>query len=414
MSRIRFRYRRFLRGLLLSFRLLLAHRLRTVLSVSGLLVGVATVMVMSAIGEGAERRVRERLQGMGTNLLIVNAAPAPRLAGRERQVDVQTLLRESDVDMVRRSPYATGAAPSLSARLVVRFEGLNTATTVAGTTAEGLRLRNVRPIAGRLFDRQDDAHRALIAVIGPTAARSLFGDTSQVVGRIVRVGNVPVELVGVAAPRGVDPGGVDLDDVLILPFQTAARRVFNLPYIHALFVQARSSADLEALERDVRAILTANLPERSGMPEPFVVQNQATLLRTERGAAQAMNRLIGGVTILALAVGGVGILTIMLITVRERTREVGLRRALGARRRDIQVQFLMESMMLAVLGGGVGVVVGLVAALGAALVGPWDLVVSWEPAAIGLASSVILGLLVGSIPAARAARLDPMEALRTQ
>ena len=413
MSRWRPRYRRFARGLLLSFRLLLAHRLRTALSVSGLLVGVATVMVMSAIGEGAERRVRERLQGMGTNLLVVSAAPAPRVAGRPRQVDVQTLLRVSDVALVRASPFAVGAAPAVSERLVVRHDGSNTTTVVTGTTAEGLALRNVRAVSGRLFTRSDDDDRARVAVLGPTLARSLFGP-SEAVGRVVRVRNVPFDVIGVAASRGVDPGGVDLDDVMLVPFDTAARRLLNIPYVHGLYVQARSSADLEALERDVRATLGARLPERSGVSDPFVVQNQATLLRTERGAAAAMNRLIVGVTVLAMVVGGIGILTIMLITVRERTREVGLRRALGARRRDIQWQFLLESTMLAALGGGAGVAVGLLAALGASLVGSWALVISWQPAAVGLTSSLVLGVLVGTVPAWRAARLDPMDALRAQ
>jgi putative ABC transport system permease protein len=412
--RLRARHRRFVRGLLLSFQLLVAHRLRTALSVSGLLVGVATVIVMAAIGEGAEQRVRERLQGMGTNLLVVSAAPAPRIAGRPRQVDVQTLLRASDADLLRSRPLATGAAPSVGERLVVRRDGLNAMTIVSGTTAEGLRLRNVRPAAGRLFDQDDDDVRARVAVLGPTAARSLFGPGGNAVGQVVRVRNVPFEVIGVTTARGVDPGGLDLDDVLLVPFETATRRVFNIPYVHALFVQARTSADLDALERDVRATLLARLPGRSGAQDPFVVQNQATLLRTERGAAAAMNRLITGVTVLALVVGGIGILTIMLITVRERTREVGLRRALGARRRDIQLQFVLESTMLAVLGGVAGVAIGLTAAAGAALIGPWDLVLSWRPAAVGITSSIVLGVLVGAVPAVRAARLEPMAALRAQ
>jgi putative ABC transport system permease protein len=407
------RLRRFARGLSLSFHLLMAHRLRTALSVSGLLVGVATVIVMAAIGEGAERRVSERLRGMGTNLVVVTAAPAPRVAGRPRQVDVTTLLDPRDVDLIRASPLAAGAAPTVSRRMVVRHEGINTHTTVTGTTAEGLRLRNVTATSGRLFTQSDDDARARVAIVGPTAARTLFGGRDPAGGSI-RLGNVPFEVIGMAAPRGVDPGGVDLDDVVLLPFGTAQRRVLNIPYVHGIVVQARSTADLEALESDIRGILERRLPQRSGVLTPFAVQNQATLLRTERGAAAAMRRLIAGVTVLALVVGGIGILTVMLITVRERTREVGLRRALGARRRDIQFQFLAESTMLAVLGGSLGVGLGLTAALVAALLGPWDLVVSWRPGTIGLASSVALGLVVGSVPAWRAAGMDPIEALRTR
>jgi putative ABC transport system permease protein len=412
MTRLWSRRRQLLRGLLLSLQLLSAHRLRTVLSISGLLVGVAAVMVMVAIGEGAERRVLERLQAMGTNLLVVRAAPAPAIAGRPRQADVTTLLRAEHADLLRGSPFAVAAAPAVDRRTVVRWDGRNTPTTVTGTTPEGLRIRNVDVATGRLFDDGDNRHLARVAIVGPTVARSLFAGANPV-GQTIRVEQVLVEIIGVTRPRGVDPGGADMDDVVLIPFDTAVRRLLNVPYVHAVFLQATSSADLERLETDVRARLQSHLPIRSGMVAPFAIQNQATLLRTERGAAAAMNQLVVGVALLSLSVGGIGILAVMLISVRERTREIGLRRALGAKRRDIQLQFLLESAMLAAAGGMAGVLTGIVAAGGAALLGPWDLVLSWRPAALGLVSSMVLGLVVGAIPAARAARLEPMQALRS-
>jgi putative ABC transport system permease protein len=284
---------------------------------------------------------------------------------------------------------------------------------MTGTTAEGLRIRNVSAASGRLFDDQDDHERRRVALLGPTVVRSLFGGVDPV-GRVVRVGNVPFEVVGVTRARGVDPVGIDLDDLVVVPFETATRRLLNIAYVHTLFVQARSSADLIALERDVREILDSRRAGRSGMLDPFVIQNQATLLRTERGAARAMNQLIVGVALLALLAGGIGILVVMLMSVRERTREIGLRRALGAKRRDIQLQFVLESAMLAAGGGLAGVVVGLAVAGGAAILGPWDLVVSWRAAGLGVGCSTILGLAVGAIPAARAARLEPIAALRAE
>jgi putative ABC transport system permease protein len=407
------RLRRAARGLRLSLQLLAAHRLRTALSVCGLLIGVAAVIVMVAVGEGAERRVLERLRGMGTNLLVVNAAPAPRVAGRPRQVDMTTLLRVDDADLLRQSPFSVAAAPVVNRQSVVRWERRNTTTMLTGTTPEGLGIRNIRAAAGRLFNVDDEKARRRVAVIGPTAARSLFAGDDPV-GRVVRIGQATFDVIGVTEPRGVDPLGADLDDVLLIPFETAVRRVLNIPYVHAIYLQARNPTDLVALELDVRERLGARLAARAGMREPFVVQNQATLLRTERGAAQAMNRLVVGVAAMALLVGGIGILAVMLISVRERTREIGLRRALGAKRRDIQIQFIVESTLLAVAGGAAGVAAGIVAAGVAAIAGPWDLVLSWRPAALGLVGSALLGLLVGAIPATRAARLEPIEALRAR
>jgi putative ABC transport system permease protein len=408
------RRRQLARGLLLSLQILAAHRLRTGLSVSGLLVGVAAVIVMAAIGEGAERRVLERVRGMGTNLLVVSAAPARAVADRPRQVPVYTLLRAEDAAALERdSARVAGAAPAVHRTMLVRSDGVNSTTMLVGTTTKGLRIRCISAARGRAVDERDDRERRRVALLGPTVARSLFGGVDPV-GRTIRLGNVPFEVVGVARARGVDPVGVDLDDILVVPFETATRRLLNIPYVHALFIQARSTADLVPLERDVREVLRARSEGRSGMLDPFVIQNQATLLRTEREAARAMHQLVMGVALLALVAGGIGILTVMLIAVRERTREVGLRRALGAKRRDIRLQFLLESAMLAAGGGLAGVLVGLVVAGAAAILGPWDLVISWWAAGLGLGCSTILGFAVGVIPAARAARVEPIAAFRAE
>jgi len=408
------RSRRLARGLLLSVQLLAAHRLRTTLSVSGLLVGVAAVVVMVAIGEGAERRVLERVQRMGTNLLVVSAAPAQRVAGRPRQVPVYTMLRAADAAAIEQeSALAVAAAPAVTQSMVVRSQGVNTTTVVTGTTPAGLAIRNISAASGRVFDDEDDHERRRVALVGPTVVRTLFQGVDPV-GDIIRIGNVPFDVIGVTRARGVDPLGVDLDGLVVLPFETAVRRLLNIPYVHALYIQARRSADLVALEAEVREILGGRHTARSGLLDAFVVQNQAALLRTERGAARAMNQLIVGIALLALLAGAIGILAVMLIAVRERTREIGLRRALGAKRRDIHLQFVLESAMLATGGGLAGVLVGLVAAGGAAVLGPWDLIVSWYAAGLGVACSTILGLVIGVIPAARAARLEPIAALRAE
>lgn len=412
MSGILGRRGNFARGLLLSVQLLAANRLRTVLSVSGLLVGVAALMVMVAVGKGAERRLVERMQTMGTDLIVVSATPAPRVAGRPRQVAISTSLRAVDGEaIVAESDYALASAPAVGRSVVLRWEDVNRTTALTGTTADGLRIRNIQAATGRLFDDSDDRARQRVAVLGPIAARGLFPGIDPV-GLTIRVGNQRFEVIGVAQARGVDTNGADLDDFVAIPFQTATRRVLNIPYVHAIYVQAQSSADLESLEQDIREILRARHGIRSGMAEPFVIQNQVALLRTERGTAEAMNQLVTVVAGIVLLLGGVGILTVMLISVRERTREIGLRRALGATRRDIQVQFVLESAMLAAAGGVAGVALGIGVATAAASLGPWDLVISWNAVFLGLACSIVLGLVIGVIPAMRAARLEPIEALR--
>jgi putative ABC transport system permease protein len=411
-TRILARRKNFARGLLLSIQILAAHRLRTVLSVSGLLIGVAAVMIMVAIGKGADRRLLEQLKTMGTDIIIVNAAPAIRVAGRPRQVPVRTELRVNDAQAImEESALAVASAPVINHSVVLRRDGINRTTGLSATTADGLRIRNIRAQNGRLFDDTDDFERRSVAVLGPVAASSLFSEVDPV-GQELRLGTLRLDVIGVAQPRGRDPLGNDLDDFIAVPLHTAMRRILNIPYLHALHVQAISSAQLEALERDIREILRRRHAARSGIPESVVILNQAMLLQVEREATATLNRLIPAVAGIALLLGAVGILTVMLMSVRQRTREIGLRRALGASKKDIRIQFMVESAMLGGAGGAAGVFVGLAGSWTAASLGGWDMIISWDAALLSLACSMILGVAVGSIPAARAANLEPIEALR--
>lgn len=415
MTGLRTETKRLARILRLSLELLAAHKLRTALSVSGLFVGVATVMVMVAVGHGAERKVIERVRALGTDVLVVTAAPAPRVAGRQRQVSTLTALRADDADaIVRESGLAVAAAPAVNQALVARWGDRNANVSVSGTTPDGVRIRRIRARTGRIFDDAEDRERRRVALLGPTAERTLFAGADPV-GREIRIGAAPFEIIGVMAPRGTDVGGTDLDNEIVIPLQTAMRRVLNIPFVHTILVQASRFERLDDLEVEVREILLRRHPPRAGEGgvQPFLIQNQAVVLRTQRGAARAMNRMIVAVAALALLVGGIGITAVMLLSMRERIREIGLRRAVGARRRDIQMQFLLESAVLAVAGGVTGIAAGFLVSAAASAFGGWELVFSWWAALGGLAASTLLGLAVGAIPASRAVGLEPTVALRS-
>ena len=407
------RQRRLVRSIALSISLLAARPVRTALSVSGLIVGIASTIVMAALAEGAERRILRRVQAMGTNVLVVSAAPAPAVLGRPRQVPTYTTLRADDTQTIlEEGSHAVAAAPAVYRPLVVHAAGVNTTAIVLGTTAVGLAIRNIEAAHGAGITEQDDHERRRVALLGPTTARILFG-TSDPIGEAVRIGAVPFEIIGVTRVLGVDPAGVDQDNRVIIPYGTAMRRVFNIPYVHALYVQAARTDDLEPLEREVRAILQRRLDTGRGAPDTFVVQNQAVLLRAERGAVRAMTRLLIAVVAVTLLLGGVGIVAGMLISLRDRVSEIGLRRAVGATRRDIRRQFVIESALLSTAGSVIGTAAGTATAVAALLFGPWDLVMPWSVIPFAMGTPAAVGLIVGIIPAARAARLEPVIALRS-
>jgi putative ABC transport system permease protein len=248
--------------------------------------------------------------------------------------------------------------------------------------------------------------------LGPTAASNLFG-ADDPVGRQIRIGKVPFEDVGVTAAKGMDVNGLDQDDLIIVPLDTAMRRLLNVMYVQMVYAQARSSQVIGNAEQEIAELLRRR-HRLVDEPDDFTLQNQARLMETERETTSSMTLLIGSVAGISLAVGGVGILAVMLMSVRERTREIGLRRALGALRRDIRNQFLFESGLLAGIGGLAGVVAGVGTTLAVSFLGYWQSLVSWPAAAVALAFSVTVGVIFGMYPAMRAARLEPIEALRAE
>lgn len=406
---------RWIRGFKVSIEMLVAHKLRTVLSLLGIVVGVAAVSVMDSVGKGSEDKVMNSIRSMGTNLISITAGKVNLIAGRERQGAVVTTLLPQDAEAIRTNAadLISLAAPMQSRKMPVKFEAVGLTTNIVGTTPEFLAIRNLHLEKGGMFDDQDDRALRRVAIVGQTIVRELFGEINPL-GETVQIGKVPFEVAGVLASAGVDLNGTDQDDQIIIPLRTALRRVFNVVYVNKIFVQAQSDQLMDPCASQIREILRERHRLRAGKPDDFTVQNQAELLRTQRETQREFRSLTLGVASLSLAVGGVGILAVMLMSVKERIREIGLRRALGARRTDILFQFLVESVTLSLCGGIVGVMAGITATFIVAQFAGWDAVLSGKILLLGVASSAAIGLLFGTIPACKASFANPVHSLSAE
>jgi putative ABC transport system permease protein len=397
----------------LSIEILAANKLRTFLSVIGIVVGVASVVLMVAAGQGAQQRILDRIRDMGANLIVVNAGQTQIIAGRQRQMTTVTTLQPRDAEAIAgQCPAVALVAPSVSKKMTVRREEQTANTSVVGIAPDGFAIRNMQVSRGRFFLDVEDRALKRLAVLGPTAARNLFADKDPI-GEKIRIGRVPFEVIGITQTKGVDQSGVDQDDLILVPLGTAMRRLMNVTYVQTIYVQAKASQLMDAAESQIRELLRERHRLRE-KPDDFTIQNQQTLLAAEREASQSMTLLIGSVAGISLVVGGVGILAVMLISIRERRGEIGLRRALGARCSDIRLQFLIESVLLAGTGGATGVVVGVACAYALSTLGYWQTLISMSSIALAFGFSAILGIFFGMYPASRAARLEPIEALRAE
>jgi putative ABC transport system permease protein len=388
----------------------MAHKLRTMLSVIGMAVGIGSVAIVVSAGQGTERRILQSIRNMGTNLIVVNAGQTRIMAGRKRQTATVTTLLPSDAKAIlEHCPSVALASPVVTKKLTARWGAGVVPVEVVGMTVEGYVIRNTTIASGRVSTPEEGRAKRRVAVLAPTAASNLY-DGNDPIGTRFRLGRVPFETIGVTEPKGMDANGVDQDDVIYVPLETAMRRLMNVPYVQSIYVQAAGVDKLDAAEAEIRELLRQR-HRLYGRPDDFSIQNQATLIEAERETVRAMTLLVGSVAGISLIVGGVGILAVMLLSVRERTREIGLRRALGARCKDIQNQFLIESTMLASTGGAIGVIGGIGIAYLMPLLGYWETVISWPTVGGTVLFSSTLGVVFGLYPAMRAAHLEPITAL---
>lgn len=402
-----------IKGTTIALKTLFSHKLRTALATLGIVVGVCSVIVMMAIGDGAQKQVLSKIQAMGTDLVIVTAGQVKIIAGRQRQTGNVSTLTLKDVNaIVEEAQHIKAAAPAQTKKMLVKCEALSTSTSVTGTTDAVMPIRNLSLQKGRFFSDDEDRTLQRVAVIGKTVAKNLF-DNRNPVGETIRIGKVAFEVIGILSEKGTDLVGNDQDDVIYVPVSTALRRLFNFTYINNIFIQARGSDHIEKAVSEVKDILR-DKHRLNIKPDDFTIQSQTEILKTEKETSQTFTNLLSAVAGISLLVGGVGILAIMLISIKERTREIGLRRAVGALKRDLLLQFIVESLTLSLSGGIAGIFLGVVLSLSSSYVTKWPMNLSAPVIIVAFLFSAVIGVVFGVYPAMKAARLDPIEALKAE
>lgn len=402
----------FLESVRVSLRALLANKLRSILTMLGIIIGVSAVIAMVGIANGATAQITSQIQGLGSNLLIVSPGQASSGGVRGGTGSANTLTL-SDLPKIEAAGSAIKAvAPSAGTNVQVVYGAGNTSTTVTGTTAEYASIRSVSVERGRFLTQSDVDQYARVAVVGPTVVQNLMGSAdADIVGKTIKLKNVPFQVIGVTASQG-SSGFQNNDDMIFVPITTAQARLIGNKYVRQFFIEASSADMMQPAQDEVAIALRQAHKIQAGQPDDFSIMNQAEILQTMQGVTQTMTMLLGGIAAISLLVGGIGIMNIMLVSVTERTREIGIRKAIGAKARDILMQFLIEAVILSILGGGIGIILGWG---GSKLIGTMlnmTASVSVSAVLMAFAFSAGIGIVFGVFPARKAAGMDPIDALR--
>jgi putative ABC transport system permease protein len=400
------------RAVTLSLRALFAHKVRTTLALASVGMGTAGVLLTSAVGKGAGAEVRRDIESAGSNLLVVRPAQVKRSAARKTMRGVVTTLRLEDYRAIAALPIASEAAPGVDAGLRVKAGAGSMLGSVLGTGPSLACQRNLRLQSGRFFDDEDDAASRRVAVLGARVAKTLFPG-EDAVGRDVRVRGLPFEVVGVLEPKGIQADGSDQDGNVFIPIRTALRRVFNTTWLTTVFVSVGDRGRMRDAEAALRELLRERHRLASGAPDDFAVQDQVKLLAMQQSAVESLTLLTAGLAGVSMLVGGAGILALMFLSVKERTGEIGLRMAVGARPVDVLVQFLGEAALLAMGGWAAGTAVALLGGVALAMGTAWKVALPAEAALASFLMALVTGVGAGALPARRASLLPPIQALAT-
>jgi putative ABC transport system permease protein len=395
---------------LLALRAIRRNVLRSFLTVLGIVIGVAAVITMVTLGQGATQAVRDQISSLGSNLLQIR--PGQRLGPGMGSAGAPA-FKEADADIIAsRIGGLKAVAPEVRSGVTVIANGKNWQTTIQGSTNAWLITGNWTLASGRTFSDEELSSGAAVCLLGATVKRELFGAGPEVLGEQVRVKSFSCEVVGTLAAKGQAAMGMDQDDTIVIPIRTAQRRVTGSTKVNTLLVSMRDGADTERITSALRALLRERRKLTDDADDNFNILDTAQIAQTLSGTTQLMTSLLGAVAAVSLLVGGIGIMNIMLVSVTERTREIGVRLAIGALERDVLWQFLIEAVVLSSLGGLVGVVLALGATVGLAQL--MNLPFLFNPGInlLAFGFSALIGVVFGYFPARRAARLDPIEALR--
>ena len=401
-------------GLRIAGGALTSNILRSLLTMLGIVIGVGAVIVMVAAGAGAREMIGAQIQSIGSNLIIVVPGASTQTGARLGSGSVHTLKTSDAEAMMKEASAVKLAAPTWGDVAQVVYGGRNWRTRVTGTTKDHFPIREWAPRFGRMFSPEEERYAAKVALLGTTVVENLFGDEYPV-GKYIRVKNTPFEVIGVLEKKGQSPRGEDQDDAIFIPIRTAQYRLFGSPFpdeVKAIMVQAKDVGLISEAEKQIDELLTRRHKIGRNQEKDFSVRNLTEILNTAKKSLDIMTTLLGAIAAISLLVGGIGIMNIMLVSVTERTREIGIRMAVGAKSADILSQFLIEAVTLSMLGGLIGTVFGIVGAYFFAKFSGWPALINPVAIALALGFSAAVGIFFGFYPAFKASRLHPIEALR--
>ncbi|MFO1317132.1 MAG: ABC transporter permease [Burkholderiales bacterium] len=406
----------FLATLRVALAALRVNKLRSALTMLGIIIGVGAVITMVAVGAGAQARVEDQIKSLGSNLIIVLSGNFT-LGGARQGSGSQLTITEDDAYALQKEVAGVQvAAPSLRGSGQVVYGNSNWATQIQGTTPEFLEARQWEVVSGKPFDQSHVDAAAKVVLLGQTVAKSLFGEADPV-GETVRIRRVPHQVIGLLDRKGQSMIGQDQDDLVLIPITTARKRVLGGQQVksrnvNSITVRARDGADMPQVEQEMRDLMRQRHRLSANQEDDFFLRNLSEVLAAQEASSKVLAYLLAAIASVSLVVGGIGIMNIMLVSVTERTREIGLRMAVGARGRDILTQFLVEAVTLALIGGLVGIVIGGAASLAVGELAGWRTEVSVASVILAVGFSGAIGVFFGFYPARKAAHLAPIEALR--
>jgi putative ABC transport system permease protein len=405
-----------LASLLVALRALRVNLLRSALTMLGIVIGVAAVITMVAVGEGAQERVREQIRSLGSNLIVILSGTVTSGGARLGFGSQLTITEDDGYAIAREVELVQAAAPVSRGTAQLVYGNQNWSSVVMGITPDYLEVRDWEITLGRGIAQEDLDSAGKVVLLGQTVANNLFGEADPL-DQTIRIRKVPFTIIGVLAKKGQSMQGQDQDDVVLVPISTARKRVLGGQQarqraVVAISVKVRDGADMTEAEGQIRDLLRQRHRLAPNQDDDFWLRNLSEVLETQQAAQRVMALLLAAVASVSLVVGGIGIMNIMLVSVTERTREIGLRMAVGARRRDILAQFLIEAVTLAAIGGLIGVGLGIGAAIGIAYFTDWPVRVAPAAIVVAVGFAAVVGVFFGFYPARKASRLEPMEALR--